>query len=247
MSGVLARVQVGAVLRPDHQGRRGPLTGLDLRGQLQRGGGVVLRDLGVVQQLRQVPGPRHVALDRGHLGRRRAAGRVDRQQAAREDQARRHHRRQRRPPGRPGSPGRSGGTGSPPQGGSGGMGLSQGGSGGMGPPGRKSRGGLGGIVPPGRKSRGGLGGIAPPEITERRPREHGAGQGEQEAEQRRAAHRDPAHVRRDRLAHRQPAPRKGVGPPVPHPLDASPTSPPPRPARRAAGAAAAGRWRAPRR
>ena len=45
---------------------------LTCRGQLQRGRGVVLGDLAVVQLLRQVPGPRHVALDRGHLGRRRA-------------------------------------------------------------------------------------------------------------------------------------------------------------------------------
>ena len=151
--------------------------------------------------LRQVPGPRHVALDRGHLGRRRAPRRVDRQQATREDQASRHHRGQRRPEG-------PGGAGSP----------SPAGSGGGGSP---SPGGYGGAGSP-PVSRGGLGGIVPPEITQRRPRDHGAGQGEQEAEQRRAAHRDPAHVGRDRLAHREPAPGERVRPSVPHRLDGHP-------------------------
>src|SRR5215472_6608630 len=73
-------------------------------------------------------------------------------------------------------------------------------------------------IPP-KGGQGGLGGIVPPEET---PREHGAGQGDQEGQQRHPAERDPADVRRDRLAHRQPAPGKGVRPPVPHPLDQDP-------------------------
>ena len=83
---------------------RGQAPGLDLRGQLQGGRGLVLGDLGVVQLLRQVPGPRHVALDRGHRGGRCPADRVDRQQTAREDQPGRHHRGQRRRRRSPGPP-----------------------------------------------------------------------------------------------------------------------------------------------
>ena len=95
-AGVLARVDAGGVLRPDHHVRRGQAARLDLGGQLGRGRGLVLGDLGVVQLLRQVPGVRHVTLDRGHRDRRRSAHRVNGQQSTREHQPGRNRRGQPR-------------------------------------------------------------------------------------------------------------------------------------------------------
>src|SRR5207245_813065 len=73
-------------------------------GQLQRGLDVVLRDLGGAQLLRQVPGPRHVALDRGQLSRRRTPHRIDRQQPPPQHRPRRHDRGPHRSPDRPPRP-----------------------------------------------------------------------------------------------------------------------------------------------
>src|SRR5262249_40609854 len=64
--GVEPRVQVGGVLRPDHQVGRWAEAGPDLRGQ-PLGGRRVVRGHGAgAEQRGQVPGVRHVALDRGH-------------------------------------------------------------------------------------------------------------------------------------------------------------------------------------
>ena len=57
---------------------------------------------------------------------------------------------------------------------------------------------------------------------EQQPGQARSGQGQQEGQQRGTADRGPARGRRTGLAHRQPAPRKGVRPPVPHCLGAHP-------------------------
>ena len=63
--GVLERILVGGVLRPDDQTGRGGLTARDPGGELLGRARVILRHGGGPQQVGQVPGMRHVALDRG--------------------------------------------------------------------------------------------------------------------------------------------------------------------------------------
>ena len=88
--GILPGIQVGGVLRPDHQVRCGPAARADLRGQLLGGRRVVRGHGGGPQQVGQVPGVRHVALDGGDRGGGGAGRhRVHRQQAACQGQSRR--------------------------------------------------------------------------------------------------------------------------------------------------------------
>ncbi len=82
---VLARVEVGRVLRPDHQVGGGPGARGDLRGQGPGGGGVILGHGGRAEQALHRPGVRDVALHRGHRrGALPGPGPVHREQGARE-------------------------------------------------------------------------------------------------------------------------------------------------------------------
>ena len=85
---VVGRVLVGGVLRPDDHGGRGRPARADPGGELPGRGRVIGGDGVGPEQVGQVPGARHVALDGGHLGRAGARGRaVDGQQRADQGQA----------------------------------------------------------------------------------------------------------------------------------------------------------------